>query len=129
MRQELKFNDPLKRFLYEASAMSQRYGMGNRREKVTSLVHFPIEGLDMKPYVLGPCEESEAIYDLYAVSNHMGGMGGGGDGGMGADSSSKPAPKQSQQPKPKPTKPAQQTTTTPASTDEDDDELPSHDEL
>lgn len=67
----------LKRFLYEASAMSQRYGMGNRREKVTSLVHFPIEGLDMKPYVLGPCEESEAIYDLYAVSNHMGGMGGG----------------------------------------------------
>ena len=31
----------------------------------------------MKPFVSGPCEESEAIYDLYAVSNHMGGMGGG----------------------------------------------------
>ncbi len=64
----------LKRFLYEANAMG---GIRSVREKVTSLVHFPIEGLNMKPYVLGPCNNSEAIYDLYAVSNHMGGMGGG----------------------------------------------------
>ncbi len=67
----------LKRFLYESSPFASRTGIASRREKVTSLVHFPIEGLNMKPFVSGPCEESEAIYDLYAVSNHMGGMGGG----------------------------------------------------
>ena len=66
----------LKRFLYESSSFASRTGMPVA-EKVTSLVHFPIEGLNMKPFVSGPCDESEAIYDLYAVSNHMGGMGGG----------------------------------------------------
>ena len=54
------------------------------REKVDTLVRFPLEGLDMGPYLRGggiSCAGSEAenneapIYDLYAVSNHYGGSG------------------------------------------------------
>ena len=40
------------------------------------LVDFPVNGLDLSELVLCP-ETPEAIYDLYAVSNHFGGMGGG----------------------------------------------------
>jgi ubiquitin C-terminal hydrolase len=47
-------------------------------------VRFPLEGLDMGPFVRGggiSCADSEAarneapFYDLYAVSNHYGGSG------------------------------------------------------
>jgi ubiquitin carboxyl-terminal hydrolase 4/11/15 len=68
------------------------------REKINDVIHFPIEGLDLRKYVLGyppkklgiereigRCdedqmegdEEKNLIYDLYAVSHHMGGLGGG----------------------------------------------------
>ena len=49
---------------------------GYRREKDDRLIRFPVEGLDMQPFVLGPIVDSP-VYDLYAVSNHFGGMGGG----------------------------------------------------
>mmetsp|Transcript_9189 Transcript_9189/g.8085 ORF Transcript_9189/g.8085 Transcript_9189/m.8085 type:complete len:125 (+) Transcript_9189:1619-1993(+) len=49
---------------------------GSSTKKITSLVDFPLEGLDMSQFVLGPQKEN-AIYDLYGVSNHFGGMGGG----------------------------------------------------
>jgi len=45
------------------------------RDKLDTLVDFPIE-LDMSPWVQGP-QKIPPIYDLYAVSNHYGGMGGG----------------------------------------------------
>ena len=62
----------LKRFSYEAGAYMVH------REKVSSLVHFPLRGLDMAPYTLGPEKDTEnTIYDLFAVSNHFGGLGGG----------------------------------------------------
>merc|ERR1712129_373417 len=32
---------------------------------------------DMAPFLLSEADQKNAIYDLYAVSNHMGGMGGG----------------------------------------------------
>ena len=66
------FGHSVKALFVRKQPFASRTGIASRREKVTSLVHFPIEGLNMKPFVSGPCEESEAIYDLYAVSNHMG---------------------------------------------------------
>jgi len=46
------------------------------RDKIDVHVDFPIEGLDLTPYVIAP-GHGKAIYDLIAVSNHYGGMGGG----------------------------------------------------
>ena len=45
-------------------------------EKLATVVDFPLEGLDMREFVLGP-ERSRQVYDLYAVSNHFGSMLGG----------------------------------------------------
>lgn len=73
------------------------YGSRNRRDKISTLVQFPLENLDLGPYLLGhleglyadgslpadgaaPAEAAAAaapLYDLFAVSNHYGGMGGG----------------------------------------------------
>ena len=46
------------------------------RDKVCDLVHFPTRGLDLSPYLLGP-GAGMARYNLLAVSNHMGRLGGG----------------------------------------------------
>jgi len=46
------------------------------RDKVCDMVHFPTRGLDMSPYLLGP-GAGKARYNLLAVSNHMGRLGGG----------------------------------------------------
>ncbi|ODV86681.1 hypothetical protein CANARDRAFT_27100 [[Candida] arabinofermentans NRRL YB-2248] len=45
-------------------------------DKIDVLIDFPIEGLDMTKYVVGNNGES-LIYDLFAVDNHYGGLGGG----------------------------------------------------
>ncbi len=37
---------------------------------------FPVSGLDLSSLVKCP-DAPEPVYDLYAVSNHFGGMGGG----------------------------------------------------
>jgi ubiquitin carboxyl-terminal hydrolase 4/11 len=58
-----------------------RYGFGVGGSKLDTLVDFPLNGLDMRDFVL--CNEqkhdqkTKLIYDCYAVSNHMGGVGGG----------------------------------------------------
>lgn len=66
----------LKRF---KTGGQSRYGFSIGGEKLNTLVHFPLEGLDMRDYVL--CTEqkqqSKLIYDCYAISNHYGGLGGG----------------------------------------------------
>lgn len=49
---------------------------GYRRDKDERLIRFPLAGLDMAPFICGPASEPQ-IYDLYAVSNHYGGLGGG----------------------------------------------------
>jgi len=46
----------------------------HHRDKLQTVVDFPIEGLDISDY-LPPGKG--AVYDLFAVSNHLGGMGGG----------------------------------------------------
>jgi ubiquitin C-terminal hydrolase len=56
----------LKRFTYSSMF----------RDKIDSFVDFPLEGLDMKPWVIGNTTD-KLVYDCYAVSNHMGGLGGG----------------------------------------------------
>eukprot|EP00752_Nemacystus_decipiens_P014254 g12676.t1 len=52
---------------------------GPNRGKVELRVDFPINGLDMSPYCRGETLEGgrpmSALYDLFAVSNHLGGMG------------------------------------------------------
>jgi len=57
----------------------KRFSYKNRyfRDKIESLVNFPINGLDFSPHVLGGDKSIPAIYDLYAISNHYGSLGGG----------------------------------------------------
>lgn len=45
------------------------------RSKIDSFVDFPIEGLDISDYLLQKDENN--IYDLFAIANHFGGLGGG----------------------------------------------------
>lgn len=55
----------------------KRFSYNSRlRDKLTATVDFPLEGLDLNSYVLTE-QKVPPIYDLYAVSNHMGGLGGG----------------------------------------------------
>lgn len=48
----------------------------NYRDKNGSFVDFPLETLDLQKWVINS-EEKNAVYNLYAVSNHFGGLGGG----------------------------------------------------
>jgi hypothetical protein len=47
----------------------QRFKSGHKN---SDLIDFPIEGLDLKPYV--KMHDSEMLYDLYAVVNHSGSL-------------------------------------------------------
>ncbi|KAI5786996.1 hypothetical protein DFH27DRAFT_528216 [Peziza echinospora] len=47
------------------------------RDKIDALIDFPIEGLDLTDRVGKKEEGKELIYDLFAVDNHYGGLGGG----------------------------------------------------
>lgn len=61
----------LKRFSYVQSNYMYR-------EKIEENVDFPITSLDLNDLVQGPKEpEAAPVYDLYAVSEHSGGLGGG----------------------------------------------------
>lgn len=48
----------------------------NTLRKNTKLVTFPLEGLDMREYVIG-YDKDTYVYDLYAVCNHSGDVSGG----------------------------------------------------
>lgn len=50
---------------------------GWRREKLDVLVDFPIEGLDLTTRVVDKADGRQEIYDLIAVDDHWGGLGGG----------------------------------------------------
>jgi len=66
----------LKRFYYERNQYMRSWV---DREKISDLVQFPLTGLDLSEYILGynRDEDPKPIYDLYGVSNHIGGLGGG----------------------------------------------------
>ena len=38
------------------------------REKITALVDFPLDGLDLRNYIAGPVQPGRSSYSLYAVS-------------------------------------------------------------
>jgi len=57
----------LKRFTYTSTY----------REKIGTFVDFPLEGLNLAKHTLSEEDKKNAIYDLYAVSCHGGGLGGG----------------------------------------------------
>jgi ubiquitin carboxyl-terminal hydrolase 4/11/15 len=70
----------LKRFktVKNQSRFSYGYGSSGGTDKLDTLVKFPIESLDLSKHVLSWKEGDEPlIYDLFAVSNHYGGLGGG----------------------------------------------------
>jgi ubiquitin C-terminal hydrolase len=46
------------------------------RDKISDFVDYPLKNLDLSGLVLGP-KQASPIYDLYAVSEHSGGLGGG----------------------------------------------------
>ncbi|KAK3987921.1 ubiquitin carboxyl-terminal hydrolase [Cladorrhinum sp. PSN332] len=50
---------------------------GFRRDKLDTLVDFPVEGLDLSPRVIDKEDGKQEIYDLIAVDDHWGGLGGG----------------------------------------------------
>jgi ubiquitin carboxyl-terminal hydrolase 4/11/15 len=53
---------------------------GMQKSKIESLVRFPLKGLDMARWCKSPTQLSNPkglIFDLYGVSNHIGGTGGG----------------------------------------------------
>lgn len=65
----------LKRFEYEEG--QSFYGQRSTiRNKITSLVDFLITGLDLSDVAKGP-QDTPPVYDLFAISNHHGGLGGG----------------------------------------------------
>jgi len=59
----------LKRFQFSATT--------HRRDKIDTFIDFPLKGLDLSEHVMNWKEGEEPVYDLYAVSNHFGGLGGG----------------------------------------------------
>lgn len=48
---------------------------GYYREKLNAIVNFSEKGLDISDFVIGP--EKPPLYDLFAISNHFGNLGGG----------------------------------------------------
>lgn len=53
------------------------YG-GGGNGKLDTLVEFPLEGLDLTPYILQKNSDGVSyVYDCFGVSNHFGGCGGG----------------------------------------------------
>ncbi|KAF2205264.1 cysteine proteinase [Delitschia confertaspora ATCC 74209] len=54
----------------------KRFSGRNSRNKLNTLVDFPIEGLDLTGKV-GLPEDKSLVYDLFAVDNHYGGLTGG----------------------------------------------------
>jgi len=56
----------------------KRFSEGSRfRQKLSHLVRFPLRSLDLSPFSSRSYEDSSPIYDLYAVSNHIGSCYGG----------------------------------------------------
>jgi hypothetical protein len=65
----------LKRF--KTTRMYYNYGSSGSGKKITSFVSFPLSDLDLSQYIQSNKENKKIVYDLFAVSNHYGGLGGG----------------------------------------------------
>ena len=48
------------------------------KNKLDTFVNFPVHNLDLNKYLKHkPCTTESYVYELYAISNHYGGLGGG----------------------------------------------------
>lgn len=63
---------------------SRLYNMGSQffqggSQKITSFIDYPLENLDLNDQVISRKKDKSVdyTYDLFAVSNHYGGLGGG----------------------------------------------------
>ena len=67
----------LKRFRQSKSTRSYMgmFGGSAHSQKIESEVDFPLDGLDMRQYIMGNQKNENLIYDCYAVSNHYGNIG------------------------------------------------------
>eukprot|EP00892_Ulva_mutabilis_P005555 jgi/Ulvmu1/3371/UM156_0028.1 len=63
----------LKRFSYSGFGFYSNYSTTS--SKINNLVTFPLKGLDMTSLVHG--SDADAVYDCFAISNHMGSVSGG----------------------------------------------------
>ncbi|KAK9493982.1 hypothetical protein V1508DRAFT_351974 [Lipomyces doorenjongii] len=58
----------------------KRFSSSSRRDKIDVKIDFPVEGLDLSDRVGDPKQSQSPehlVYDLFAVDNHFGGLGGG----------------------------------------------------
>ena len=46
-------------------------------DKLDTLINFPLTGFDLTEACLNKEDDEKAVYDLHAISNHFGGLGGG----------------------------------------------------
>ena len=69
----------LKRFKHGGRQRSfSMFGGSSLGERINADVDFPLEGLDLSKHVISAQGKGQnLIYDCFAVSNHMGGLGGG----------------------------------------------------
>lgn len=69
----------LKRFKQGKSRYGYGYSTPGGGGKLSTLVDFPIEALDLGPFILdkSTTDGQIYIYDLFGISNHFGGLGGG----------------------------------------------------
>lgn len=66
----------LKRFKSsKVTSYGSYFGFGSSTKKINTLISFPLQNLDLSTYILD--KKCNAIYDLYAVSNHYGSLEGG----------------------------------------------------
>lgn len=47
------------------------------KNKLDAFVNFPIHNLDLDKYISYDPKQRTNVYELYAISNHYGGLGGG----------------------------------------------------
>ena len=50
-------------------------GFGPSYKKNNSFIQFPVQGLDLKKYLID--SDDSSVYDLYGIVNHYGNCGGG----------------------------------------------------
>ena len=60
---------------YYSSYYSFSSSGASEGEKITDLIHYPLQGLDIAPLLVDPKAATCTLYDLYAVSNHYGSVG------------------------------------------------------
>jgi ubiquitin carboxyl-terminal hydrolase 4/11/15 len=67
----------LKRFKTSKVSSIGNFHFPSGGHKIGTFVEYPLKDLDLKNYIKNTSDNVNTTYDLFAVSNHYGGMGGG----------------------------------------------------